>query len=219
MDVYAKRIMNFLSRNSNLDLEAPDIAFHLKLDENFTLNCLNSLYRQQLVTVRRNEYGRVYWYILTTEPEAAMFLQETSKEALPGDLERKGSEMNKDMECDSYADEKFDSLAEKSGFPMTKLVIAILMAALIAGGGILMRKYLEKRIDAVVGSVKKEVVPSNEFKPFKDDALGRIEKMEAEIKGLVSNIDSLKSALIVLETANKEASKRVTVKATAKRKK
>lgn len=73
VDVTGGKVLDYLRENSQLDLEAPDIAFNVKKSEKTVEAALLKLQRRGLVTSRQNEHGRVYWYALPSAPITTAF--------------------------------------------------------------------------------------------------------------------------------------------------
>jgi len=100
------KVLEFLKDNSHLDLEVPDIAFSVKKSEKTVEAALEKLQQKGLVTARRNEYGRVYWYALPSAPITRTYNVadlKTVKEELVSN--------NKDMDDDAV---DLSELQEKS---------------------------------------------------------------------------------------------------------
>ena len=205
MDIHSKRILNFIKKNNNLDLDVSDIAFHLKLDEQFVQNFLQNLARKGFVKAKQNQHGRVYWYAVAEPPKEAR--------------EEKVSTFEKDSGKPS--DDEFDALAEGGGgFPVAKVIAFIFIIAILGAGLILGSKYVEKRINSVTTIATKDLLPRKEFDPFKDTAMVKIGNIQSEIKGLYGVIDSLKSVLAFIDSTSKKVTeKKKPVKKPAKKKK
>lgn len=62
------KVLDFLKENPNLDLEISDIAFNLKRSEKSVETALKKLLEKGLVTSRKSEEDRVYWYALPSAP-------------------------------------------------------------------------------------------------------------------------------------------------------
>ncbi|NLG16983.1 MAG: hypothetical protein GX556_06580 [Fibrobacter sp.] len=200
MDIHSKKILSFLKRNSNLDLEVPDIAFHLKLDENFVQNFLNSLYQKGFVTAKQNKQGRVYWYAVEEPPR-----------------EEPDVAVEKTPEKISNSDD-FDTLTEGGGgIPVMKVFAVLILIAVLGGGVILGGRYFDKKISSVTTTATKNLVPRNEFTPFKDTALVKIGNIQTEVKTLYATIDSLKKVLASIDSIAKSEEKKPEVKKTVKR--
>jgi len=195
MDIYARKIISFLRNNMNLDLEIPDIAFHLKLDEQFVQNYLSSLLRQGLVTTKRNEYGRIYWYAIvpieiTPENTATIEFEPVEIE----ELTTKPVAKEKDNETE------FDDLIEKkSKFPV-KLVIGMMFTVgLVIGSAYITRIQLNQKIEQSVSVNNKNFVTLKEFVSQKDSVVSHVNLLKIEISGLLSTIDSLKSVITSMQ--------------------
>jgi predicted DNA-binding transcriptional regulator len=188
MDIHSKRILNLIKKNSNLDLDISDIAFHLKLDEQFVQNFLQNLARKGYVTARQNQHGRVYWYAVAEPPK------EVKEEEI--------STFEKDS--GKTSDDEFDALAEGGGgFPVAKVIAFIIVIAILGGGLIMGSKYVEKRVNSVTTTATKDLLPRKEFDPFKDTAMVKIGNIQSEIKGLYGVIDSLKRVLASIDSTSK----------------
>lgn len=188
MDIHSKRILNLIKKNSNLDLDISDIAFHLKLDEQFVQNFLQNLARKGYVTARQNQHGRVYWYAVAEPPK------EVKEEEI--------STFEKDS--GKTSDDEFDALAEGGGgFPVAKVIAFIIVIAILGGGLIMSSKYVEKRVNSVTTTATKDLLPRKEFDPFKDTAMVKIGNIQSEIKGLYGVIDSLKRVLASIDSTSK----------------
>lgn len=192
MDLYAKKILGFLQSNPNLDLEAADIAFHLKMDEQFVQNYMSSLLRQGLVINRRNEYGRIYWYAQTREAvEADIPVMEPSPVSVAKPTEQTQSDKGKD---------DFDEFIEKED-KKVPILKTLFFVALIAAFGALVYLGMEsmnRKINAVAGianTVNKEAVLNAEYSQFKNESSLMIKKLESDIKELTVLVDSLKTVL------------------------
>lgn len=188
MDIHSKRILNLIKKNSNLDLDISDIAFHLKLDEQFVQNFLQNLARKGYVTARQNQHGRVYWYAVAEPPK------EVKEEEI--------STFEKDS--GKTSDDEFDALAEGGGgFPVAKVIAFIIVIAILGGGLIMGSKNVEKRVNSVTTTATKDLLPRKEFDPFKDTAMVKIGNIQSEIKGLYGVIDSLKRVLASIDSTSK----------------
>ena len=192
MDSHSKKILNFLRKNSNLDLEIPDISFHLKMDEHLVQNFLNTLYRQELITARQNERGRVYWYALEEKP--------LPKPPIPKAMPVPVSTPSKIIDDD----DKFDALSEGSGFPFMKMVAVLFLIAALGGAIYFGRKYFDKKLNTVTTSVTRDMVPIKDYQPFKDDATAKIGKLEEELRTLSTGFDSLKAVLATFDSLKNE---------------
>lgn len=73
VDARGGKLLEFLKENNHLDLEVPDIAFSVKKSEKTVEAALVKLQQKGLVTARKNEYGRVYWYALPSAPITRTF--------------------------------------------------------------------------------------------------------------------------------------------------
>ena len=212
MDSHSKKILSFLRKNSNLDLEIPDISFHLKMDEHLVQNFLNTLYQQELITARQNERGRVYWYALDEKPLPLPKPPIPKAMAVSAPLPVSTPTIIDD-------DDKFDALAEGSGFPFMKMVAVLFLIAALGGGIYFGRKYFDKKLNTVTTSVTRDMVPIKDYQPFKDDATAKIGKLEEEIKTLSTSFDSLKAVFATFDSLKNEPppEKKVVKKAVRRR--
>ncbi|MCL2689102.1 MAG: hypothetical protein FWE57_04560 [Chitinispirillia bacterium] len=69
MDGKSKKILNFMKKNGN-ELEADDIAFPLKMDEDLVRKLLGELKGEGLVDVRTDEKGRDFFTVAAEQPKA-----------------------------------------------------------------------------------------------------------------------------------------------------
>jgi len=69
MDGKSKKILNFMKKNGT-ELEADEIAFPLKMDEDLVKKLLNELKQENLVTERTDEKGRSFFTAAAEQPKA-----------------------------------------------------------------------------------------------------------------------------------------------------
>jgi len=69
MDGKSKKILNFMKK-SGTELEADEIAFPLKMDEDLVKKLLNELKQENLVTERTDEKGRSFFTAAAEQPKA-----------------------------------------------------------------------------------------------------------------------------------------------------
>ncbi len=210
MDLYAKKIMGFLQANPGLDLETADIAFHLKLDEHFVQNYMSQLLRQGMVTSRKNEYGRVYWYHYNLEPEIeVMELPPAPKTEVSA---KKGKE-----------DDGFEEFLEnqEKKLPVLKVMFVVVLTAALGALGYLGLESVNGKINRVADSMKniiEKIVDKTEYDQYKKESSSRMIKLENEIRTLGNLVDSLKTVLTNHEMQHK-SEPTVKVSRTGKRRK
>lgn len=83
MEQLQHKIITFLTRNAHLDVEAPDIAFHLKMDEKEVQATLDALLEKGVVSVQKNQYDRTYWYYV---PQRSSMPFETMSAKIPQEI-------------------------------------------------------------------------------------------------------------------------------------
>lgn len=209
MDLYAKKILGFLQANPNLDLETADIAFHLKLDEQFVQNYMSQMLHQGVVVKRRDGYGRICWYTYDTEPEIAVME--------PISVPKPESNVEKKIESDEFDD--FSDNQEKK-LPILKVLFIVALAAAFCALGYLGLESINGKINLVSDSMKQisdKVVVKTEYDQQKNEFALKMIKMESEIKSLTSLVDSLKTAIANCEMEKKTTSKTATSSTRKKR--
>jgi predicted transcriptional regulator len=176
MDLYAKKILGFLQANPNLDLEATDIAFHLKLDEQFVQNYMSQLLRQGAVVNRKDEYGRIYWH--THDEESEIAVMEPVTVSNPGYNVEKKIEND---ELDSFLDN------QKKKLPIINIMFIVALTAAFAALGYLGLESINGKINRVSDSMKQitdKIVVKTEYDQQKNEFSLKMIKMENEIRSL-----------------------------------
>ncbi len=201
MDLYAKKILGFLQANPNLDLETADIAFHLKLDEQFVQNYMSQMLHQGIVVNRRDRYGRICWYTHDAEPEIAVID--------PISDPKPESNVKKKSESDAFDD--FSDDQEKKLSILKVMFIVVLLTAFCALGylGLESINGKIKRVSDSMEQISDKIVFKTEYDQQKNEFALKIIKMESEIKSLAYLVDSLKAVI-----ANSEIEKKTTSKMT-----
>lgn len=200
MDIYSKKILDFLKLNSNLDLEVADIAFHLKLDEQFVQNHMSALLRQEQVINRRNEYGRIYWYAAPPQNLDAeipvMELPDTPPNLPPA--------INSNSQREEL-DDVFEKEVKK--IPLLKMLFVIILVAAFGALGYLLITSMDKKLENVIeitNSISKQSVQNIDYLRYVDETTVQIRNLESEVKGLTAMVDSLKAVLKESQAEKKE---------------
>lgn len=184
MDPLVKRILIFLRKNSHLDLEIPDIAFHLKINEPIVQHSLKLLYRNKLVTAKKNEYGRVFWYAVSGESKTQAHESENTE-----NLPKTG---------------KFDSLSETNNFPPAKLTFLVSIILAVVCGILGTKIYFNSKLKSESVSISQETVSLNEYLKFRRNASQKVLSLELEVKSLNSRVDSLRALIGSLNSKTNE---------------
>lgn len=210
MDLYAKKIIDFLQANPNLDLETADIAFHLKLDEHFVQNYLSQLLRQGAVVNRSDGYGRSCWYTCDAEPQIAVMEPKSIPESV--------SNVEKEIENDLL--DPFLNHQEKK-LPVLKVLFFVALMAAFSALGYLGLESINGKINRVSDSMKQitdKIVVKTEYDQQKNEFSLKMIKMENEIRSLTNLVDSLKTVIASKEAENKPKPK-INVSRTRKKRK
>lgn len=192
MDIYAKKIIDFLQKNPNLDLEVADIAFHLKMDEQFVHNYMSSLLRQEIVINRRNEYGRIYWYCNNKqENEVDIPVMEIISSSINSASEKTSSVI------DCKNSEIIPEVQEKKKLNVYNWITSILIIALciMAYSGYVFFEQKMENLNKTINSIHQELIKISEINRNQSKMLLKIEKYEAQVKNFVLIVDSLKTIL------------------------
>lgn len=206
MDLYAKKILGFLQANPNLDLETADIAFHLKLDEQFVQDYMSQMLHQGVVVKRRDGYGRICWYTYDTEPEIAVME--------PISVPKPESNEEKKIESDDFSDNQEKKL------PILKVLFLVALTAAFCALGYLGLESINGKINRVSDFMKQlsdMVVVKTEYDQQKNEFALKVIKMESEIKSLTYLVDSLKTVIANSQMEKKNTSKTTTSRTRKKR--
>lgn len=209
------KIIAYLMENRHLDLEAPDIAFHLKQSEKSVEVTLKKLAQQGLVTARQNEYGRVYWYALPSSGDttSASIGTVTSK-ALPrqtiedevdiADLQKKTPPV------DLFDDEP--ALKRGKSSPVFTIVAMLVTLCIVGAGAWHYQKVVDKKISEVTAQCTAQVATmakAADVVAVRDSLIEKIAGADGKISELTTTIDSLQSTVNQLGEANKKLARAV----------
>jgi predicted transcriptional regulator len=183
MDATVQKIITFLTRNAHLDCEIPDIAFHLKLDEQQVQQTLNELYEKGVVTLRQNQYGRTYWYFV---PQRSSMPFETMSSPVSEEL----------TELDNVTGA---GMSGTKKIALTALVLS-LVAIVVISGILFLGVWMERSTIKPIEKELQSVVKQEEFTNLVDAVEKRLTKIENELKKTIVSVDSLKSVVRKLES-------------------
>jgi predicted transcriptional regulator len=178
------KIITFLTRNAHLDVEAPDIAFHLKMDEKDVQATLDALLEKGVVSVQKNQYGRTYWYYV---PQRSSMPFETMSTKIPAEI--------------SEFIEEQDTAKKGNWFTSITLIIAVisLLLSIASGAGLFIM------INKKVGAVQNEfgnVVSREDLTTVAESAEARLGRIEGELKKTMMKVDSLKNVIIEIRSSS-----------------
>ncbi len=184
MEQLQHKIITFLTRNAHLDVEAPDIAFHLKMDEKDVQTTLDELLEKGIVSVQKNQYGRTYWYYV---PQRSSIPFETMSTKIP-------------LEISDFADDQDDN---KKGnlFSLIALFISassVLMSIAVGAGLYFMVNKKMSLIQEEIGNgVTKEALTT-----VAESAEARLGRIEGELKKTMMRVDSLKNVISQIKSGS-----------------
>jgi predicted transcriptional regulator len=187
LEQFQHKIITFLTRNAHLDVEIPDIAFHLKLDEKLVQSTLDSLLEKGIVSVQQNQYGRTYWYYV---PQRSSIPFETMSAKVPDEVP-----------------ESIENKPEKkrTTFTLFALIFSIITTFLAVGAVFWVSKSLNVKV-ASISEGNRENVTKNELTTVVESAEARIGRIEIELKKTMVKVDSLKRIVMELDKSNQPKS-------------
>jgi predicted transcriptional regulator len=178
------KIITFLTRNAHLDVEAPDIAFHLKMDEKDVQATLDTLLEKGVVSVQKNQYGRTYWYYV---PQRSSMPFETMSTKIP-------------QEISEFIEEQ-DNTKKGNRFASITLIISVITLLLTIASGI----GLFIMVNNKIGMARNEfgnVVSKEELTTVAESAEARLGRVEGELKKTMLKVDSLKNVIIEIKSGS-----------------
>jgi predicted transcriptional regulator len=173
------KIITFLTRNAHLDVEAPDIAFHLKMDEKEVQNTLDTLLEKGVVSVQKNQYGRTYWYYV---PQRSSMPFETMSTKIP-------------QEISEFIEEQ--DTTKKGNLFASIIAVFSLLLTIASGAGLFIM------FNSKVSAVRNEfgnVVSKEDLTTVAESAEARLGKVEGELKKTMLKVDSLKNVIIEIKS-------------------
>lgn len=177
MEQLQHKIITFLTRNAHLDVEAPDIAFHLKMDEKDVQSTLDELLDKGVVSVQKNQYGRTYWYYV---PQRSSIPFETMSSKAP-------------LEISEFIDEQNDDKKDTRFAAVTMLIsVTSLLLTIAVGVGLFV--LVNNKISAVRGEIG-NAVSKEELTTVAESAEARLGRVETELKKTMMKVDSLKNVI------------------------
>lgn len=171
------KIITFLTRNAHLDVEAPDIAFHLKMDEKDVQTTLDELLEKGVVSVQKNQYGRTYWYYV---PQRSSMPFETMSSKIPQEISEFTEEQDNNKNGNRFA-----------SISMLLSIISLLLTIAVGIGlFILVNNKMIALRDELGNGVTKE-----ELTTVAESAEARLGRVEGELKKTMVRVDSLKNVM------------------------
>lgn len=184
MEQLQHKIITFLTRNAHLDVEAPDIAFHLKMDEKDVQVTLDALLEKGVVSVQKNQYGRTYWYYV---PQRSSMPFETMSTKIPLEI----SEFIEEQESDKKGD----------FFAVITLAISVVSILLSVAAGTGLYFLMNKKVSALRDEFKNGVT-KEELTAVAESAEARLGRIEGELKKTMLKVDSLKSVITEMKSGS-----------------
>lgn len=184
MEQLQHKIITFLTRNAHLDVEAPDIAFHLKMDEKDVQATLDALLEKGVVSVQKNQYGRTYWYYV---PQRSSMPFETMSTKIP-------------QEISEFIEEQ-DTTKKGNSFASIALVISVISLLLTIASGIGLFIIVNNKISAARNEFG-NVVSKEELTTVAESAEARLGRIEGELKKTMMRVDSLKNVILEIRSSS-----------------
>jgi DNA-binding MarR family transcriptional regulator len=178
------KIITFLTRNAHLDVEVPDIAFHLKLDEKIVKSNLDALLEMDIVSMKQNQYGRTYWYYV---PQRSTMPFETMITKVP-------EELSESIETES------EIVKSSSRFALASFIISLVSVIMLIVCSVWFYTQLNGKI-AQTHEEFKGYVTKEELTAVVETTEARIVKVETELKKTIARADSLKYLLLEIKSA------------------
>lgn len=194
MNEKLQRIIQFLRKNNNHYFETPDIAYHLKLDEQIANDALLYLSQIQYVTMSLDPQGHTVWYAAEHWNQAA---PESNFEQLKiPDTAR--SIMTEEQHKNLTFHELLENAGkEKKPFPLGLLMVCVVVI-LVAGLSLYAGKwYVDSRFDELVirsnaTATKSDVAPLGEQMALNTEKLSfKIGEIAVRVDSISAAIDSL----------------------------
>lgn len=183
MEQIQHKIITFLTRNAHLDVEVPDIAFHLKLDEKIVQSNLDTLLDMGIVSVKQNQYGRTYWYYV---PQRSTMPFETMITKVP-------DELSESIETESQI------YKSSSRFALASFIISLVSITMLiicsVWFNVEQKQNIAQTHEEFQGRATKE-----ELTAVVETTEARIVKVETELKKTIAEADSLKKLLLEIKS-------------------
>lgn len=179
MEQTQHKIITFLTRNAHLDVEMPDIAFHLKLDEKAVQSTLDSLLEMGIVSVKQNQYGRTYWYYV---PQRSTMPFETMITKIP-------EELSESIENQSAV---FHS---SSRFALVALIVSTGTFCMLVACSVWFFIQMNENKSNTTEEYRNRIT-QEDLTTVVETTEARIGRVECELKKTMVKVDSLKKILL-----------------------
>lgn len=210
MEKSTRRIIAYLTENGNLDLEVPDLAFHLKQSEKSVEANLKKLAQRGLVTARQNEFGRVYWYALPSSGDVkSAGLETVTLNVLPQQADEDEvdiADLQKKVPTDLFDDDP--ALSQGKSPPVFTVIAMLVTLAIVGGGAWRYQKSVDKRMGGFAAKIE-TMAKATDVVSVKDSLTAKIAGVDGQIVVLTTIIDSLQSTVNQLVEASKKPAKAV----------
>jgi hypothetical protein len=191
MDEKLQRIIQFLRKNNNHYFETSDIAYHLKLDEQYTNDALLYLSQIQLAAMSNDPLGNTVWY-------AAEHWNQASPEGVSEQQKISVTEMNTVNEV-THKHHAIHELIEnvekdRKPFPLGLFIVSVGFILLI---GLLLytgKRYVDSKFDALIIRVNAAATKS-ELASFSEKTISSDEKLGLKMGVLAERIDSTNTVI------------------------
>jgi len=210
MDDKLQRIIEFLRKNNNHYFETSDIAYHLKLDEQYTNDALIYLTQNQFVTMSNDPQGNTVWYAAEhwnqAEPETVFEQQKIT--TVEKNTANEGSHKN----------HTFYELIEKAEkdrkpFPLGLFIVCVVFIMLIGFSLYAVKWYVDSKFDTLMIRVNAAATKSelaSELAIVSEKANSNDEKLGTKISSLAEKIDSTNTIVDSLYVKDSLIQKQVT---------
>ncbi len=207
MEEKLQRIIQFLRKNNNHYFETSDIAYHLKLDEQFVDDALLYLSQIQLVTMSSDPQGNTVWYAAEHWNQAAP--ESNSGQQMFFDTEK--SIRNEEPRKNFPIHEVLENVEkEKKAFPLGLFIVSVVFILIVGLSLYAGKWYVDSKFDELIirintTATKSEVMALSEQMVSNNDKLGlKIGEFSVRVDSISAAIDSLavKDSLVQKQIVN-----------------